>query len=189
MSASRTGGAAPVPEGTGAAPAGDVADAPPATEAQAGDIRDHVPEQGGTVTNLAAGVVVAATGVFALVIALGLDTGTLTVPRAGTWPVALSAALIALGVFIAVGAKTFDDAERLNKDALGVLYGAVSLTLAIVLMPLIGFEIAAFLLLVYWMTGLGREPLKLSIPIAAASVVVFYLIFITGLRVPLPRLF
>lgn len=143
----------------------------------------------GRATNLLCGAAVTGIGAVALVEAMNLGLGSLTHPRAGTWPGVISGLLIVVGVLIMLRAATYRDAEQITSRAWGVLVGAASLVALGQLIPLIGFEIPSFLLLVFWMSGLGREKLRLAVPLAAIVVVVFYLIFITGLSVPLPRLF
>lgn len=147
------------------------------------------PPRAGTVTNFLCGAVTTLLGVGALMVAWDLGLGSLTQPRAGTWPGILSALLVVLGILIMVGAKTFDDAEKLTRNAVAVGVGAVSLAVAVQLMPHIGFEIPAVLLAVFWMSVLGREKYILSVPLSIAAVAAFYFIFVVGLSVPLPRLF
>ncbi|MDS2172768.1 tripartite tricarboxylate transporter TctB family protein [Nesterenkonia sp. CL21] len=143
----------------------------------------------GRLTNLLCGAAVTAVGVLALLEAMSLGLGALTHPRAGTWPGVVSGLLIVVGVLIMARAATYEDAEQITSRAWAVLVGAASLVALGQLIPLIGFEIPSFLLLVFWMCGLGRERLRLAVPLSAVVVAVFYLIFITGLSVPLPRLF
>ena len=160
-----------------------------AEEESAPDATSYRPVRAGTVTNLACGAVTALVGLGALLVAWDLGFGSVTQPRAGTWPGILSMLLMVLGIMIMVGAKTFDDAEKLTKNAAAVAVGAVGLALAVQLMPRIGFEIPAVLLAVFWMSVLGREKYVLSVPISIVAVAAFYLIFVVGLSVPLPRLF
>ncbi|MDZ5077178.1 tripartite tricarboxylate transporter TctB family protein [Nesterenkonia sp. HG001] len=143
----------------------------------------------GRLANLLCGAAVAGIGVAALWAAMELGLGSLTQPRAGTWPGIVSALLILVGVLIMTRAATYDDAERITSRAVGVLIGVASLVAMGQLIPLIGFEVPSFLLLVFWMSVLGKERLRLSVPLSAITVLAFYLIFITGLSVPLPRLF
>lgn len=143
----------------------------------------------GFLANLVCGIVVTLVGVGALTVALDLGLGSLSQPRAGTWPAIISGVLIAIGLVIALRAATFTDAERITKDSWGVAAGVVSLVVAAQLMPLVGFEIPSFVLMVFWMSVLGREKLLLSVPISVVTVTAFYLIFVYGLAVPIPRLF
>ncbi|GAA4511131.1 tripartite tricarboxylate transporter TctB family protein [Brevibacterium yomogidense] len=146
-------------------------------------------EPAGTVANLVSGVAVALLGVGSLAVALELGFGNLTQPRAGTWPAILSALLIVFGSTLAVRAKTYTDAEKISRHAAAVGVGAISIVAAVQLMPLIGFEIPAVLLMIFWMKVLGREKLLKSIIIAVVTVIALYLVFVTGLRISIPHLF
>ncbi len=150
---------------------------------------DYQAPRAGTLTNLVCGAVVSLLGLGALLVALDLGLGTPTQPRAGTWPGVLSVLLIVLGALIMLRAKTYEDAERITTNAIAVGVGAVSLVVAVQLMPYVGFELPAVALMIFWMSVLGREKYRLSAPISILSVVAFYLIFVTGLNVPIPRLF
>jgi len=161
----------------------------PAEEEAALTTADYQAPRAGTWTNVACGATIALVGLGALLVAIDLGLGTLAQPQAGTWPGLLSGLLILLGVLIIIRAKTFDDAERITTNATAVAVGAVSLAAAVQLMPHIGFEIPAVLLMIFWMSILGKEKYRLSVPISAVSVAVFYLIFVIGLNVPIPRLF
>lgn len=150
---------------------------------------DYEAPRAGPLTNLLCGAAISLLGTSALFVAVDLGLGSLTQPRAGTWPGFLSGLLIVLGIFIMIRARTFDDAEKITFNAVAVGVGAVSLVVAVQLMPYIGFEIPAVLLMLFWMSVLGNEKYRLSVPISIVTVAAFYLIFVTGLSVPLPRLF
>lgn len=150
---------------------------------------DYDPPQAGTLTNLLCGIAVAALGIFGLLQAFSLGVGAATAPAAGTWPLILSVLMTVLGVGIMLAAPRLHDAEKLTRNALGVAVGAASLLIAVELMPHMGFEIPALLMMVFWMSVLARERYIVSIPVAAVTVIAFYLIFVTGLSVPIPRLF
>lgn len=146
-------------------------------------------EPAGTVTNLVCGIVVMLLGIGSLMVALDLGFGNLTHPRAGTWPAILSVLLIAFGATLAIRATRYTDAEKITRHAAAVGVGAISIVIAVQLMPLIGFEIPALLLMVFWMKVLGREPLVKSIIVSAVTVIALYLVFVTGLRISIPHLF
>lgn len=146
-------------------------------------------EPAGALANLVSGVVVVLLGIGSLTVALKLGFGDLTHPRAGTWPAILSALLIVLGITLAVRARSYTDAEKISRHAVAVGVGAISIVIAVQLMPIIGFEIPAVLLMVFWMKALGREKLLKSIVIAIIAVIVLYLVFVTGLRISIPHLF
>jgi putative tricarboxylic transport membrane protein len=56
------------------------------------------------------------------------------------------------------------------------------------LMPVSGFEIPALLLCVIWLKFLGGESWRSTIVISVVTVTAFYLLFLYGLRIPLPHL-
>lgn len=143
----------------------------------------------GALANLVSGIVVALIGTGSLVVALDLGFGSFTAPRAGTWPAVLSGLLIILGLTLMALCKTYTDAERITRRAVSVGIGALSIVIAVQLMPVIGFEIPGFLLMVFWMTVLGREKLVKSATISVLAIVTLYLIFIVGLRISIPHLF
>ncbi|GAA1823275.1 tripartite tricarboxylate transporter TctB family protein [Nesterenkonia flava] len=150
---------------------------------------DYEPPQAGAVTNLVCGAVVSLLGLGALLVAWDLGFGSMAAPGAGTWPAILSALLLVLGIFIMLRAKTYEDAEKLTRNAAAVAVGVVSLVVAVQLMPLVGFELPATAMMIFWMSVLGKERFRLSVPLSVVMVVAFYLVFITGLNVPIPRLF
>ena len=56
-------------------------------------------------------------------------------------------------------------------------------------MPKIGFEIPSLALCVVWLRFLGGESWRSTIVVSIATVAAFYLLFLYGLRIPLPHLF
>lgn len=143
----------------------------------------------GRATNLACGAVISLVGAGALAVALDLGVGSLSRPGPGTWPAVVSLMLLVVGLLIAARAAHFTGAERITKDAVWVAVGVIALTVTVQLMPLVGFELPSVALLVFWMSVVGREKLRLSVPISVLTVAVFYLTFVHGLAVPVPRLF
>lgn len=146
-------------------------------------------KKAGWLTNLLCGIVTVAFGIVSMFEAVRLGVGDIKDPDTGTWPSVVSAVIIVVGILIVIRAKSFDDAETLGKDSLPVIVGTVSLSIAVGLIPFVGFELPSVALLVFWMSYLGDEKYKLSIPLSIGAVAVFYAIFVIGLRVPLPHLF
>ena len=176
------GAAAAHPHGGGAATVPDAGTGPQGAEP------DEAP-RAGWLTNLLCGAAVTALGAGCLYTAVGLDLGSLSHPRAGTWPAIVSALLVVLGVLIMVRSPHYTDAERITGNGYRVAAAVAGLVVLAQLIPLVGFEIPSFVLLVAWMSLMERERLRLSVPIAVVTVVVFYLVFVQALAVPLPRLF
>lgn len=56
------------------------------------------------------------------------------------------------------------------------------------LLPLTGFEIPALALCVIWLKFLGGEGWRNTVVISVVTVTAFYLLFLYGLRIPLPHL-
>ena len=168
-------------------PANNSTDGVEAAASGQSDARQAQPA--GAVTNLVCGIIVMLLGIGSLIVALDLGFGSLTRPRAGTWPAILSALLVAFGATLAIRAKTYTDAEKITRHASTVGIGAISIVAAVQLMPLIGFEIPALLLMVFWMKVLGRETLLRSVIVSAVTVIALYLVFVTGLRISIPHLF
>ena len=56
------------------------------------------------------------------------------------------------------------------------------------LLPVLGFEIPSLLLCVVWLRVLGGESWRSTVVISIATVAAFYLLFLYGLRIPLPHL-
>ncbi len=158
-------------------------------EAPSSETSGQDPVMAGRVTNIVCGSVVIGVGVIGILEATRLRLGTLISPTAGTWPAIISAVLLLVGVLIVVKARSFADAEKVDRHILRVVIGVASLVVAAMLMPVIGFEIPAFLLLLFWMVVIGRERLVLSSVVSAGTVAIFYAIFVFGLNVPIPRLF
>ncbi|RKS07458.1 tripartite tricarboxylate transporter TctB family protein [Nocardiopsis sp. Huas11] len=156
--------------------------------AVAEDDQDEAP-RAGRLTNLVCGAVVTALGAGALYVALDLDLGSLSRPRAGTWPAIVSTVLLVCGALIMVRSAHFADAERITRNGYRVVAAVIGLVAVAQLIPLVGFEIPSFVLLVAWMSLMERERLRLSVPVALVTVATFYLVFIQALAVPLPRLF
>ena len=56
------------------------------------------------------------------------------------------------------------------------------------LMPFVGFEIPALLMCAVWLRYLGGETWRSTVVVSVATVAAFYLLFLYGLRIPLPHL-
>lgn len=152
-------------------------------------LEEDRPPVAGPVTNLVTAVVTLALGVATLAGSLALGVGTASDPGAGTWPLLVSLALIALSVSVAVVARRTTDAEAFTSRAWGVLVGLATLIGFVLLIEVIGFEIPAALLCFTWLRFLGREGWRTSVLVSVGVVVAFYLVFVVALSVPIPHLF
>lgn len=154
----------------------------------------EIPDEGrppaaGTVTNLVTAAAVVALGGAALVGSLGLGMGSPSNPGPGTWPAVVSALLVILGIVLAFQARRTSDAEKFTRAAFRVLAAIGSMVAFVAFIGVIGFEIPAALLALFWLRILGRESWRLSIIMSLGITVVFYLLFVVALQVTIPHLF
>ncbi|MCR8674562.1 tripartite tricarboxylate transporter TctB family protein [Micrococcus sp. HG099] len=149
----------------------------------------EAPEPAGPLSNLTASLVVIGLGIAGAVLAMGLGIGSISSPGPGTWPLVICVALVLLGVLqLVVGRRGREDGERFSRYSWLALAGLVSLVAMAVLMPMIGFEIPAFVLCIVWMKFLGGESWRSTILYSAIVVVAFYAIFIAALGTSIPHL-
>ena len=159
-------------------------------EAEAAREREeHRPPAGGPAYQVAGTLVALAVGVTGAVLAYGYGLGTLRRPGAGLWPFVISMVVVTLSLLLLVVGRRLDDSETFTRTSLLVLVGLVTFVGLGALLPVIGFEIPAFLLCVIWLRFLGGESWRSTIVISLVTVTAFYLLFLEGLRIPLPHLF
>ncbi|PWU59860.1 tripartite tricarboxylate transporter TctB family protein [Micromonospora globispora] len=147
------------------------------------------PPAAGPLSNVLTAAAVVALGIAALVGSTRLGLGTVRSPESGTWPLLVSAALVALGLGLLAAARRTTDAERFSGASWLVLAGLATMVVFVAVIQIIGFEIPATLLTFVWLRFLGREGWRTSIVTSLAVVVAFYLIFVAALSVPIPHLF
>lgn len=153
------------------------------------ELEEHRPPPGGPAYQVAGSLVALAIGVTGAVFAYGYGLGTLRRPGAGLWPFAISILIVALSLVLLVIGRKLDDSERFTRTSLLVLVGAASLVAFAVMLPTTGFEIPALLLCVLWLKVLGGESWRSTVLVSVGTVAAFYLLFLYGLRLPLPHLF
>jgi hypothetical protein len=150
---------------------------------------EHRPPAGGPAYQVVGTLVVLAVGLSGAVLAYGYGLGTLRRPGAGLWPFVISMVVVALSLLLLVLGRHLDDSETFTRTSLLVLVGLVTFVGLGALLPVTGFEIPAFLLCVIWLRFLGGESWRSTIVISLVTVTAFYLLFLEGLRIPLPHLF
>ena len=153
------------------------------------ELEEHRPPAGGPAYQLVSSLVALAIGVAGTVLSYGYGLGTLRRPGAGLWPFAISALIVVLAVMLLVVGRKLEDSERFTRVSLLVLVGGISFLAFAVLLPTIGFEIPSLLLCVVWLKFLGGESWRSTIVVSIGTVAAFYLLFLYGLRIPLPHLF
>lgn len=152
------------------------------------DDADRPPPVGPT-SNIIIAATVVALGVAAIIGSLSLGSGSAEVPAAGTWPLMVSVALVALGLALAAVFRKTDDAERFTRASWLVVAGVATMVAFVALIDVIGFEIPAALLMFAWLRVLGHESWRTSVVVSLGVVVAFYLVFVVAFSVSIPHLF
>ncbi|SHN25086.1 tripartite tricarboxylate transporter TctB family protein [Cryptosporangium aurantiacum] len=175
---------APPPAAAGSEAAGPEAAGPEAAGPEAAG-----PEAAGPVANVVAAAVVVVLGAAAFAGALTLGMGSAAEPGPGLWPALVSAALVVLGLVLALRARRTDDAERFSRTSLLVIAAVATMAVFVAVIGVVGFEIPAAVLAFVWLRFLGRESWRMSIVVSLALTVVFYALFVGALDVTIPHLF
>jgi len=152
------------------------------------DLADERPPQGGPAYQLVAAAVVLVLGLAAAWLAHGYGLGSLRRPGPGLWPFVVSVLITVLSVVLLVVGPRLDDAEKFTRSSFLVLVGGATFVALGLLLPVIGFEIPAILLGVVWLRFLGGESWRSTIVVSLATTAAFYLLFLYGLKIPLPHL-
>ena len=152
------------------------------------ELEDERPPSGGAAYQVVGSLVGLAVGVGGALLAFSYGLGSLREPGPGLWPFLVSVLIAVLSaVLLAVG-RGLTDAEAFTRKSMLPVVGAVTFVAFGLLMPLTGFEIPALILCVIWLKFLGGESWRNTIVISVVTVAAFYLLFLYGLRIPLPHL-
>jgi hypothetical protein len=152
------------------------------------ELEEDRPPAGGPAYQIVSALVGIAIGVGGAVLAYGYGLGSLREPGPGLWPFLVSVVVAALsGILLAAG-RGLTDSEAFTRSSLLPVAGIVSFVAFGVLMPLTGFEIPAVLLCAVWLRFLGGESWRNTIVISVLTTAAFYVLFLYGLRIPLPHL-
>jgi putative tricarboxylic transport membrane protein len=112
--------------------------------------------------------------------------GQLNRPGPAMWPTVVGTGLVVTSVVLFFKERDNSDYEPFTRQSGRVALGAGSVAVFIILYGLVGFIVASFLLLTFWCRYLGRESWRLSLTVAGAVTLVFYVLFGQLLGVPLP---
>jgi hypothetical protein len=135
----------------------------------------------------AAGIALAALGLYVAVAAREYPLGSVAEPGPGFLPLALGLMLagcgivLAIGAFFAVPARPVSFAEL--PHALVVLAALVAAALA---MERLGFRATVALMLLFFLLAIERRPLPIAVPLALAFAGGTFYLINDVLRVPLP---
>ncbi|TFV57692.1 tripartite tricarboxylate transporter TctB family protein [Mycobacterium sp. PS03-16] len=146
------------------------------------------PPQGGPLYQTVGALVGVAVGVAGGFFSWGYGLGSLNEPGPGLWPFIVSVAITLMSVGLLVAGRGLTDAEAFTRSSWLPVIGVITFIAFGFLMPVIGFEIPALVLGVIWLRFLGRETWRSTLITSVVTVTVFYLLFLYGLRIPLPHL-
>ena len=152
------------------------------------ELEEERPPRGGSGYQVVGALTGLAVGAAGAVLAYGYGLGSRREPGPGLWPFVVSVVIAGLSVLLLVVGRRLDDAEKFTRSSLLVLAGAATFAAFGALMPMIGFEIPAVALCVIWLRFLGGETWRSTAVVSVVTTAVFYLLFIYGLRIPLPHL-
>lgn len=153
------------------------------------DLEEDRPPAGGPAYQLVGAAVTLAIGVVGAVLAYGYGLGSLREPGPGLWPFIVSIAIAALSAVLLLVCRRMTDSEAFTRSSIQPLIGIVTFLGLALLMPVIGFELPALALCVIWLRFLGGETWRSTILTSLLTTAAFYLLFLYGLRIPLPHLF
>ncbi len=152
------------------------------------ELEEERPPQGGPVYQTVGAVVGIAIGVVGAVLSYGYGLGSFNQPGGGLWPFIVSVVIAALSAVLLVTGRKLTDSEAFTRSSVLPVVGALTFVAFGFLMPMIGFEIPALVMCVIWLRFLGGESWRNTVIVSVVTVAAFYLLFLYGLRIPLPHL-
>ena len=152
------------------------------------ELEEDRPPAGGPAYQTVGALVGIAIGLGGAVLAYDYGLGSLHKPGPGLWPFVVSVVIAALSVILLVVGRGLTDSEAFTRSSALPVIGAVTFVAFGLLMPLTGFEIPALALCVIWLRFLGGESWRNTLVISVVTTAIFYLLFLYGLRIPLPHL-
>lgn len=114
--------------------------------------------------------------------------GRLNQPGPALWPTFVAGFLVVASLALLLTERDDEDYEPFTERWRVVALGAASIASFIVLMELVGFPLAAVLVLVFWCRFLGKESWRLSVTVGVAGTATFFVVFGLLLGVPLPTI-
>jgi putative tricarboxylic transport membrane protein len=152
------------------------------------ELEEDRPPEGGPIYQTVGALVGIAIGVVGAVLSYGYGLGSFEKPGGGLWPLIVSVLIAVLSAVLLVTGRRLTDSEAFTRSSLLPLIGAVTFVAFGFLMPVTGFEIPALVMCAIWLRFLGGESWRNTVVVSVVTVAVFYLLFLYGLRIPLPHL-
>ena len=152
------------------------------------ELEEDRPPAGGPLYQTVGAAVGIAIGIGGAVLAYGYGLGSFHEPGPGLWPFIVSVLIATLSAILLVVGRGLTDSEAFTRSSVLPVAGVLTFIAFGLLMPVTGFEIPAVLLCVIWLRFLGGESWRNTAIISVVTVAAFYLLFLYGLRIPLPHL-
>ncbi len=152
------------------------------------ELEEDRPPAGGPLYQTVGAAVGIAIGIGGAVLSYGYGLGSFHEPGPGLWPFIVSVLIATLSAILLVVGRGLTDSEAFTRSSVLPVVGVITFIAFGLLMPVTGFEIPAVLLCVIWLKFLGGESWRNTAIISVVTVAAFYLLFLYGLRIPLPHL-
>lgn len=152
------------------------------------DLEEERAPEGGPAYQVVGAVVALVLGVAGAVLAASYGMGSLREPGPGLWPLAISVVIIVLSLLLLATGRRLHDTEAFTRSSLQPAIGIVTFLVLGALMPVVGFELPALAMCIVWLRFLGGETWRSTLVVSVVTVAAFYLLFLYGLRIPLPHL-
>jgi hypothetical protein len=152
------------------------------------ELEEERPPEGGPVYQRVGALAFLTIGAVAAFLAYGYGLGSLREPGPGLWPFLVSLLVVVLSAVLLVVGRRLHDAEAFTRSSLLPAGGLLTFVALGFLLPVIGFEIPALLLCAFWLRFLGGESWRSTVVVSVVTVAAFYVLFLYGLRIPLPHL-
>nr|WP_178359573.1 tripartite tricarboxylate transporter TctB family protein [Mycolicibacterium hippocampi] len=146
------------------------------------------PPSGGPLYQIVGALVGITIGVTGAALAWGYGIGSLREPGPGMWPFIVGVVVASLSAVLLVAGRGLDDSEAFTRSSVLPVVGIITFVAFGLLMPVTGFEIPALALSVIWLRFLGGETWRSTAIVSVLTVTAFYLLFLYGLRIPVPHL-
>lgn len=171
---------------TGSADAVDILDEIKAEVAQ--ELAEDRPPAGGPAYQVVGALVALVVGTLGALLAWRYGLGTMRRPGPGLWPFVVSAVIAVLAAVLLIAGCGLQDSEKFTRASWLPIIGTLTFFGLGWAMPRLGFEIPALLLCVVWLRWLGGETWRSTVVVSVLTVAAFYLLFIHGLRIPVPHI-
>ncbi len=152
------------------------------------EMEEDRPPSGGPVYQIVGALVGITIGVTGAALAWGYGIGSLREPGPGMWPFIVGVVVASLSAVLLVAGRGLDDSEAFTRSSVLPVVGIITFVAFGLLMPVTGFEIPALALSIIWLRFLGGETWRSTAIVSVLTVTAFYLLFLYGLRIPVPHL-